>query len=532
MQSGLGSLLLSLAAFGAAVSSTSPVLHFDGETWWKHVQVLADDNMEGRDTGSAGLQRAQKYVVSELEKSGLTPAGSKGFYQPIAMESRQLDESASSASLIVSGKQEPLAMGEDGYYSSRVSLAQAIDSKLVFVGYGLQIPELHYDDLAGLDLKGKIAVLFNAAPSSVPSELAAHSRSVQVRWAALRMAGAVGIISILNPASMDIPWPRIAANRNHPTMLLRGEQFDETAGMQVSFAFNPAHADKLFAQSGHSFDEIAALAKQGKALPRFPLVPTFRGRTKLVVKQIESSNLVALIPGADPSLRSEYVVLSAHLDHVGIGEPVNGDKIYNGAMDNASGSAVLIDVAAALKKSGAQPRRSLLFVFVTGEEKGELGSEYFAAQPTVDKKSIVADINIDMFLPLVPLQTLNVYGLNESTLGDTLKQVAHADGISVRPDPEPQRSVFTRSDQYSFVKQGIPGIMFDVAFLGDKQEKIGSDWLHNRYHAPSDDLQQPVDRATAGKYEEIMSSFMLQVANAQQRPAWKPGSFFRRFAAE
>jgi len=510
----------------AAASATS--LHFDGNTWWRHVQVLADDNMEGRDTGSPGLERAQKYVVSQLQTAGLAPAGTSGFYQDIQLESHQLDESASSAALVVNGTVTPLKLGEDGYYFSRVNLAPTIKAPLVFAGYGLQIPELHYDDLAGIDLQGKIVVYFNAAPPGIPAEVAAHSRSIGVRWANLKSAGAIGAISI--PATLDIPWPRIAANRNHATMLLTGPDFDETPGMQLYFPFNPAHADKLFAGSGHSFDDILNLVKAQKALPRFALAATFEGKTKLITKSLTSANLVAKLNGVDPSLKNEYVVLSAHLDHVGIGEPVNNDKIFNGAMDNASGCAVLLDVAAALNKSGVNPKRSLLFVFVTGEEKGELGSEYFAAKPTVDRKSIVADINIDMFLPIVPLKTLNVYGLNESTLGDALAKVAKARGVGVRPDPQPQRSIFTRSDQYSFVKQGIPGIMFDVAFLGPEQEKIGEDWLRNRYHAPSDDLQQPVDKATAAKYEEIMSAFMVATADDPKRPAWKPNSFFRRFA--
>ena len=215
----------------------------------------------------------------------------------------------------------------------------------------------------------------------------------------------------------------------------------------------------------------------------------------------------------------------------GIGVPVNGDKIYNGAMDNSSGSSALIDVASAIEKAEIKPKRSLLFVFVTGEEKGELGSIYFAARPTVDRKAIVADINIDMFLPLVPLKTLTAYGLKESTLGNVLEKVAHEQGVSVQPDPQPQRSVFTRSDQYSFVKQGVPSIMFDVAFPGG-EEKIEQEWLRNRYHAPSDDLNQPVNKATAGKYEDVLSAFLLAVADAPQRPAWKPDSFFRRFAGE
>ena len=526
----ISKLLFPLIASTACLAIASTALHFDGNSWWKHVQVLADDNMEGRDTGSPGLERAQKYVVSQLQAAGLSPAGTNGFYQPVQLESHQLDESASSAALVSKGNRMPLNLGEDGYYSSRVNLAPVIKARLVFVGYGLQIPEVHYDDLAGVDLHGKIAVFFNAGPPGISAEISAHSRSVEVRWARFKNAGAIGAIAIYNPASLDIPWPRISANHNHPSMLLIDPEFDETAGMQVYFAFNPAHADKLFAGSAHTFDEILNLAKAKKPLPHFELPATFEGKTKLLRKSVTSANLVAKLNGSDPSLKNEYVVLSAHLDHVGIGEPVNGDKIFNGAMDNASGSAVLMDVAANLKKSAVKTKRSLLFLFVTGEEKGELGSQYFALKPTVDPKSIVADINIDMFLPIVPLKTLNVYGLNESTLGDTLAKVANAEGISVRPDPEPQRSIFTRSDQYSFVKRGVPGIMFDVAFLGPEQEKIGADWLHNRYHAPSDDLQQPVDKATAAKYEEVMSAFMVATADDPKRPAWKPNSFFRRFA--
>jgi hypothetical protein len=508
-------------------SAAGAAMHFDGDSWWKYVQVLADDSMEGRDTGSPGLERAQKYVVTQLRAAGLTPAGTNGFYQPVRFESHELDEKASSAALVTNGVRTPLVLGEDGFYVSRLNLAPSIEAPLVFVGYGLQIPDLHYDDLAGLDLHGKIAVFFNATPAGIPSEVGAHSRSTGVRWATFRNAGAIGAISI--PAQMDIPWPRVAANRNHPTMVLAGAAFDETRGMQVYFVVNPAHVEKLFAGSEHSFADILALAQAQKPLPHFTLAAGFAGKTKLIRKSLTSANLVAKLEGTDATLKSEDVVLSAHLDHVGIGEAVNGDKIFNGAMDNASGCAVLMDVAAALHKSGVRPKRSLLFVFVTGEEKGDLGSEYFAEKPTVDGKSIVADINIDMFLPIVPLKTLNVYGLNESTLGDTLADVAHLAGVGVQADPQPQRSVFTRSDQYSFVKQGIPGIMFDVAFLGAEQEKIGADWLSNRYHAPSDDLQQPIDKETAAKYEEIVGAFTMAVADDAQRPTWKAGSFFRRF---
>jgi Zn-dependent M28 family amino/carboxypeptidase len=248
-------------------------------------------------------------------------------------------------------------------------------------------------------------------------------------------------------------------------------------------------------------------------------------------KVLESSNVIARLPGSDPKLKNEYVVLSAHVDHLGIGEPINGDRIYNGAMDNGAGSAALLDVAASLKKSPEKLKRSLLFVFVTGEEKGLLGSKYFTAHPTVKADSMVADINIDMFLPIVPLKFLTILGLNESDLGQMAASIAESLGVKPQPDPEPQRNAFIRSDQYNFIRHGIPGLAMQVSFeKGSPQQQIFKDWLTQRYHAPSDDLNQPVDLPAAGKYEEIVRTLMVRVANDEQRPQWKQDSFFRRYA--
>jgi Zn-dependent M28 family amino/carboxypeptidase len=503
---------------------------FDGKTWWEHIRVLAADNMEGRDTGSPGLKKAEVYAVDQLKIAGLQPAGLKGFYQPVKFESRQLVENQSSAALVRDGKAEPLNLGEDTIFSTRVDLAPEVEAPLVFVGYGLRVPENNFDDLAGLDLKGKVAVLISGSPEQIAAALASHYQTAAERWKALGKAGAVGIITIPNPASMDVPWSRIALNRLQPSMELAGAEFGETQGEKLALYFNPVHADKLFDGSGHTFQELADLAKDRKPLPHFSLIPTIKAAARLDKKAVESANLVARLPGSDPQLKKEYVVLSAHIDHVGIGEPVNGDRIYNGAMDNASGVAVLLDVAAFLKKHPENLKRSLLFVLVTGEEKGLLGSKYFAAHPTVDPKSIVADINIDMFLPIVPLKMLTVLGLAESDLGDMARQVAESGGVSVQPDPQPLRNVFVRSDQYSFIRHGIPALAMNVAPTTEEQKQIYKDWLTHRYHAPSDDLDQPVDLAAAGKYEDIIRQLMINVANDPQRPQWKPESFFRRYA--
>ena len=396
------------AAFALSQVST----HFDGKTWWDYVKVLAADDMEGRETGSKGLQAAEAYVVSQLQQAGLQPAGSDGYYQPVKFQSRQIIEKDSSLTLIRDGKAEPLTLGEDAFFGTRVDLAPAVQAPLVFVGYGLTVPEQNYDDLAGLDLRGKVAVIVPGAPSELPGALAAHYQSSAQRWKAFRKAGAIGIIVIPNPAAMDIPWSRMSVNRTHVSMTLADPKFDDTAGEKLLVTFNPAHAAQLFTGSAHSFEEIAVLAKEHKQLPRFPLAVSIKATTKLVKVDLRSANVIAKLPGSDPALRNEYVVLSAHIDHIGIGEPINGDRIYSGAMDNASGSAVLLDVASSLKKSGETFKRSLLFVFVTGEEKGLLGSRYFTAYPTVDPKSMVADINIDMFLPIVPLKFLKIEGLD------------------------------------------------------------------------------------------------------------------------
>jgi Zn-dependent M28 family amino/carboxypeptidase len=521
-----------VAGLGAGVLAQQPAPnHFDGKTWWGYVKVLADDKMQGRETGSAELREAEAFVVEQLKKSGLEPAGSDGFYQPVKLKSKQIVEKDSSAALVRDGKAEPLVLGEDAYFGTRGNLEPHVEAQLVFVGYGLSVPEVNYDDLAGLDLKGKIAVSFAGSPSDIPGALASHYRSAAERGKAFRKAGIIGSIAIPNPGSMDIPWSRMSANRAHVSMELVGEEFNETAGEQLSMIFNPAAAEKLFAGSGHTFAEIVELAKAGQQLPRFPLTVSIQATTKVEEKEVDSANIIARLPGTDPVLKNEYVVLSAHIDHIGVGEPINGDRIYNGAMDNASGCAVLLDVAASLKKSPEKLKRSLLFVFVTGEEKGLLGSKYFTAHPTVDAKSMVADINIDMFLPIVPLKVLTVYGLQESSVGDVATQAAKERGIRVQPDPEPQRNSFIRSDQYNFIRHGVPAVAMKVAFdPGSPEQKLFKDWLTYRYHAPSDDLDQPVDLSAAAGYEEIIRAMMISLADNSSKPTWNSDSFFRRYA--
>jgi Zn-dependent M28 family amino/carboxypeptidase len=505
--------------------------HFDGKTWWGTVKEISDDKYEGRDTGSKGEHQAQEFIVGKLKALGVAPAGTNGYFQSLKLRTTEIDEAHCQLSLILDGRAQSLTLGEQAYFSTRFPPAPKVDAAMVFVGYGLNIPEKNYNDFAGLDLKNKVAVVLTGSPADVPSALSAHYQSRAERWKALKAAGAIGVILIQNPASVDLPWARSSLNRNHPSMDLVGPEFDETSGSKVAIAFNPAYADLLLQGSGHTFAELAALGKDREPLPHFPLKVSLSATAATHSRDIDSTNIVARIPGTDPKLKTEYVVLSAHIDHVGIGEPINGDRIYNGAMDNGSGSALLLDIARSLKQTHTALKRSLLLVWVTGEEKGLLGSKYFAEHPTVAPNSMIADINTDMFLPIIPLKILTVYGLAESDLGDRVKKVGDQLNLQIQPDPLPLLNVFIRSDQYNFVRHGVPSLMIDVGAVPGSAEAVTlKTWHTERYHAPSDDANQPVNLATAAGFEEVVRALVIEVANDPIRPQWKQDSFFRRYA--
>jgi hypothetical protein len=502
-----------------------------GESWWSWVRILADDNMEGRNTGSEGYRRAAGYVAGEFERFGLKPAGTDGYFQPMKFGARQIREEQSSLELVRDGHADRLSLADDANFGLPADVADSVDAGAVFVGYGLVVPEMGINDLTGLDLKGKIAVYLTGGPKSIPGPMKAHYSHTRQRWQALRHAGAIGVATIANPKSMDIPWSRATLARLQPAMSLADSKLDDAAGMKISLRINPAQGDKFLAGTGHTVAELLALADADQPLPKFALQESIRARVALTKSNLPSMNVAAILPGNDPKLAKEYVVLSAHLDHLGIGQPINGDKIYNGAMDNASGVASLLEVARSLKDTARRPSRSILFLAVTGEEKGLQGSKYFANHPTVPKSALVASLNTDMFLPIHTLKIVRVFGLNESSLGDDIRAVCDALGVGVQPDPQPDRNIFIRSDQYSFIRQGVPSLFFGFGFEpGSPEEQLHKDWLKNRYHAPSDDLQQPVDKAAAAQFNHILLSLAERVADAPERPSWKADSFFKRFA--
>jgi Zn-dependent M28 family amino/carboxypeptidase len=527
-----------LVTFIAAIASTFAVrvdgqrAGGGGDRWFSHIEALASDEMGGRNTGSPEHKRAAEYVAAHFQQAGLEPAGTNGYIQPVAFKTRRIIEAQSSLALVRDGKTEPLSFVDDANVSMRADPAPSVDAPLVFAGYGLHIPEQNIDDFQGLNLKGAVVVYISATPRSIPGPLQAHFGSAGERWKMYKAAGAIGTISIANPKSMDVPWARSTLSRTQPQMALADASLDETGGQQIAVTMNPARAEKLFAGSGHTFADQLALVDAGKPVPGFALPSRIKATIRAERGEVESQNVAGILRGSDARRRGEFVVLSAHLDHLGFADPpVNGDRVYNGAMDNASGIAALLEIATRLHESGAKPARSILFVAVTGEEKGLLGSRYFAAHPTVARASIVANVNTDMFLPLFPLKTLMVLGLDESDLGQDIRAVAKEHGAGVQADPEPQRNRFVRSDQYSFIREGIPALSMKVGYEERSPEaEIARKWTAERYHAVSDDLSQPIDRAAADKYVDIVGALALRIANRTDRPRWNESSFFKRFA--
>jgi Zn-dependent M28 family amino/carboxypeptidase len=517
----------------------------EGQRWWSHVEYLAADALEGREVGTPGFEKAAAYVEAQFKAIGLKTGGGSGYRQPVMLESRVIVPEQSTLGLVREGQEEPLALGQDASLGARGEPDRAVDAPMAFVGYGLSVPEAKWNDLEGLDLRGKIAVYVNApAPADVSDNVRSHVGSAAERWAVLRKAGAIGVATFPNPRP-PVPTAQGAPTAGRgaggagqaspappqPIVVLADRELQEQAGQAISVAVTRRGAEKFLAGSGHTLAELDQLIADRKPLPRFPLAGTLRAKAAMKRASLESANVIGIYEGSDPQLKTEYVVMSAHLDHLGLGRTVNGDGIYNGAMDDASGVASVIEIARLLTESRGTLKRSILFMAQTGEEEGLLGSKYFTARPTVPFERIVADINLDMFLPLYPLKVIEVQGLAESSLGESMRAAAAGLGIAVQTDREPEQNRFIRSDQYSFIRSGIPSLAFKFGYeFGSPEEKIRRDWVRDVYHKPNDDPAQPVDLEAAAMFNRVILALLQRVANDPARPAWNDTSFFKRFA--
>ncbi|HTI67948.1 MAG TPA: M28 family metallopeptidase [Caulobacteraceae bacterium] len=518
---GLGLALGVAAGAGAAAPATKA-----GSPWWAHIAYLAGDDLQGRLPGTPGFDRAAAYVMGKFQVSGLKPLDAAGYLRPVRLVEQEVLADRSSVALVDGEAVQPLTLGTDLNLGSRFAQPATVEAPLVFVGYGLHIPSAGYDDFAGHDLKGKILVVVNGGPGNLSGAVKSGARAAET-WPAAERAGAVGLITLLTPKSMDIPWERQTLLAANPGMYLADPALQEASGPRFTATVNPAQAEKLFARSGHTYAEVLALADAARPIRGFALNLSLRATVAARTKSLTSSNIVGVLPGSDPRLAGEYVMVSAHLDHLGVGAPIRGDAVYNGAMDDASGVATVLEVARTLSAGKARPRRSILFAVFTAEEKGLLGSRAFAEGKDLPKGAVVADVNMDMPLPLWPFTRIYMPGVEESTLAADARAVGAAQGVELVPDPLPDRNVFTRTDQFSFVRTGVPAVALKFGFLlGTPEEKVERDWRAQRYHAPSDDLDQPVDIAAADRFNAYVQAFAVRLADAPGRPSWAPGSIF------
>lgn len=501
------------------------------------VRFLADDRLEGRGTGTRGYDLAARYVAARMESLGLAPAGTAGYLQPVPFRRADLVPSECSFSLVRGGTETPL-MFEDDFVMSGDFLREkwTTEAPLVFVGYGVSAPEMGHDDYAGLDVRGKVVVLLRGAPPRFGhNERAYYSNSV-VKEEAAAAHGAVGMIHGSRPDDeRREPWARVVRGTKLP-----GYRWTDAGGAPVNtFALLETAArlsakglEAVFMTSPTRLDQAFAAADSSRP-QAFDLAVGIKIRRVTRHANVTSPNVVGLLRGSDPRLVNECVVISAHLDHLGISTPVNGDSINNGAYDNASGIAMMLEAARAFTSLGTKPKRSILFLAATGEEKGLQGSDYFARRAAPLGLTVVGNVNLDMVLTLTPLSHVVGFGAEHSSLGPILEQAARLSGITVIPDPIPAEVVFIRSDQFSFVKQGIPSIFPTSAGDGTPRSlELSNAWRTEHYHAPSDDMNQPFDWPSAARFTRLAFYTIWLAADGRVAPRWNDGDFFgKRFGA-
>lgn len=513
-----------------------------------HVEFLADDTLQGRDTGSDGYQIAANYVISNFKQLGLQPQGDHGtFEQEVTFRRTYLEEGSATMSVENASGTVELAFENDFLASGSALEAESfVQADTVFVGYGVVAPDFGYNDYADIDVKGKIVVALTGRPDALPSEEGAHigSSREKIRHAAER--GAVGFVTLHTPKREAVrAFETSARYASAPRMNWVGKDGMPNATYpEIKGGAYVSHkaAAPLFEGAELSLEELFAKDTNNEAIKGFPLKAKVTMAKKSRHEEITSPNVVATIEGSDPTLKNEYVVFSAHLDHIGVnshhGEHEEGeevDTINNGALDNASGVSILLETARLLTSRPAS-KRSILFVVVTGEEKGLLGSDYYANNPTVPAVQMVANVNLDMPLILYPFADVIAFGSTHSTLGPIVEKAASKIDISLSPDPMPEQALFTRSDHYSFVKAGIPSVFLMTGFKSKDPNIDGGemfrDFLQNHYHQHSDEIDLPIRWDAAASFAEVNMMIGLEIANGDERPTWNPGDFFGKTFAQ
>ncbi|MFN8571283.1 MAG: M28 family peptidase [Gemmatimonadaceae bacterium] len=493
--------MMIVAILGLALLQQTPPQSVDADTkaWWATTTVLSSDAMEGRDTGSPGYQRAADVVAKRFAAAGLKPLGDNGtWFQTVAMEETRVTQ----ASIEVGGRKL-------GYLSDiMVSVASAkdIDAPIVYRGY------CGANDLG--DVSGKLVICHATRRVGLPND--------GDRMMALSKAGAAGIIAIADPGFTIEPprWP-FAYSRS---VTLAGA--NPPAARLASLTLNAASLGKVIEGTGQDAAALIDAGSTGRPLPSFDLTARLHATFTTAHRAISSPNVVGILPGTDPAKSNEAIVLTAHLDGYGYGESVKGDTLYNGTLDDAAYVALMIQLAE--RRAGKGFRRPVIFVALTGEEKGLLGSNWFVAHLPVQKSQLAGNINLDQLRPLFPLELLTVHALDDTSLGDDARAVATSLGIAVQNDPEPERRLLQRTDHWTFLRAGIPAVNFVFGFRpGTESERIYRQWYREGYHTPQDDLNQHIDWKAAGDFNRFYYGLVERVASQETVPTWKPDSKLR-----
>ena len=522
-----------LAACGGSASKAKPA-KADPELIRSHMTYLASDELKGREAGTPGYDAAAAYVAAEFEKLGVAPAGDDGtYFQTIEFTKSVRDADAVELRVINAiGSTIPLEENVDYVVSgsSTQSESAIMAAQLVFVGYGLVAPDMGRDDYADLDVSGKVVLMLAGTPDGIQTEERAYYGRKKMSDAFER--GATGVITLATPTGERIySFKRLVGEGRLQTASMswigpNGEP-NARAPFAVSARMSMEGATKLFGSVGVNYDEIIAASEaDGGLVKGFELPFVVNMAQKSTIERVKSANVIGMIEGSDPALKAEYIVLTAHLDHIGETESFAGDRINNGALDNAAGVSTLLE-AARLIMAGERPRRSILFVVVTAEEKGLLGAEYFTLNPTVPAEAMVANVNLDMPILTYDFTDVVAFGADRSTIADAVSAAAEEMGMTLSPDPMPDQGLFTRSDHFRFVEIGVPSVFLATGYANGGEAAWGEHFAKN-YHRPSDDMSNALNFDAAAKFATLNVGIALRLANADQRPLWNAGDFFAR----
>jgi len=501
-----------------------------------HLLYLADDALKGRMTGTPEYDEAAAYVAQHFEDIGLQPGGEDGgWFQAVPMLARRIDVESAEVVFHQDGELKAQTWKEDFVMGGDVVRPEtSVTAEVVFVGFGIHAPDMSYSDYDSVDVDGKIVAMFGGAPDTFPHNERAYYSSGLTKAREAVDRGAVGSIGLRSRTDQKrYNWKRVSENAGvRPGMSwinLSGEAANYFPELQGSAMINVPPAEDLFSRSPISFEDALDAADEGRVLST-PLGTEVTIARRTEHESITSPNVVGILRGSDPELADEYVVFTAHLDHVGVGVPKNGDDIYNGMYDNAMGSAILVETARAFAAMPEPPARSIIFIALTGEERGLVGSDYFAHYPTVPSDAIVANVNLDMPLLLYPVADIIAFGAEHSSLQQVIDVAIEAESFDLADDPMPEEVIFIRSDQYSFVKQGVPSVFLVPGFTSSDPdidgEKLWRGFLQTYYHQPNDDFTRPIDWPSALRFARANVRIGYAVAEDPDRPTWNEGDFF------